>query len=447
MDRLAQIEDRIRQILAEHARFQFTPLMDSASKVFLDLSLELHDLGDFNRMAVLMPKVVLGWRASLFLTKDGATARLVASTNAELMARRADGEEITIRLVDDWYQEGEYYFFPLRNTGEIRPADSGLEHHAVVGLLRIRPGGILKENELFFVHKYADLVALSLVQRLLARKNLQHIAFIKKLVADIGHNVIVPNIFFKVYLRRLKGKMNRLKEIQNELAAASHAPPWSIQDALKEFSDEMANANEGLQEEFDHIQKHYDNTSLFLETLLRQSHFEKGRYVLQKKTCNFRRDIIEPHIDRFAHRLQERNIDVDLSTGGVPDEAIEAVIDVGLISQVFANLLSNAVKYARPVPWGDGERKFIAYGLELLPNAFGPGADGVKLNLFSTGRTVAPEDRDRIFDEGYRGHNVEREPGTGHGLSFVREVVELHGGRVGYEATDKGNNFYFILPK
>jgi signal transduction histidine kinase len=37
-------------------------------------------------------------------------------------------------------------------------------------------------------------------------------------------------------------------------------------------------------------------------------------------------------------------------------------------------------------------------------------------------------------------------PGTGHGLSFIRLVVEMHGGQVGYEPTPEGNNFFFILP-
>jgi signal transduction histidine kinase len=37
-------------------------------------------------------------------------------------------------------------------------------------------------------------------------------------------------------------------------------------------------------------------------------------------------------------------------------------------------------------------------------------------------------------------------PGTGHGLSFVKQVIEIHGGRVGREATAEGNNFFFVLP-
>jgi len=59
---------------------------------------------------------------------------------------------------------------------------------------------------------------------------------------------------------------------------------------------------------------------------------------------------------------------------------------------------------------------------------------------------MSPEQSERLFSEGYRGENSQGEYGTGHGLYFIREVVTLHGGRVGYEATPLGNNFYIILP-
>jgi signal transduction histidine kinase len=256
----------------------------------------------------------------------------------------------------------------------------------------------------------------------------------------------VPNIFFKAYLRRLSGKIDRLVQIQGDLDHLTRNPDPNAWNRIQDLSEEMANANEGLMEEFDHIKKHYVNTSLFLETLLRQSHFEKGRYVLKKKTCNFRKDIIDPQMDQYTPKLKQKGIEVDLSAGGVPDQSIQAVVDVGLISQVFANLLSNAVKYTQTAPRGQAGRKFIAYGLEIVPGAFGPGEDGVKINLFTSGPPLEHRDVRKIFDEGYRGDNVGRERGTGHGLFFVKEVVELHGGRVGCDPSEQGNNFYFILP-
>ncbi|NIN36254.1 MAG: sensor histidine kinase, partial [Gammaproteobacteria bacterium] len=77
----------------------------------------------------------------------------------------------------------------------------------------------------------------------------------------------------------------------------------------------------------------------------------------------------------------------------------------------------------------------------------GPGKDGVKYNVFSTGPHIAPEERERIFDDGYRGSNALDRAGTGHGLNFIKNAVEIHGGAAGYEATQYGNNFYFIIPK
>jgi signal transduction histidine kinase len=88
----------------------------------------------------------------------------------------------------------------------------------------------------------------------------------------------------------------------------------------------------------------------------------------------------------------------------------------------------------------------MAYGRDLLQNYFGLHKDGVKFNVFTTGPHLPPEDVPHIFDEGFRGTNIDGEVGTGRGLFFVRTVVETHGGEVGYQATPGGNNFYFVLP-
>jgi signal transduction histidine kinase len=118
------------------------------------------------------------------------------------------------------------------------------------------------------------------------------------------------------------------------------------------------------------------------------------------------------------------------------------------MAQVYANLLSNALKYAEEMTTHTGERiKYVAYGREIVKDFFGPGRDGIKYNVFSTGHHIPPEERDKIFEDEYRGSNVSNKPGTGHGLAFIKNAVEIHQGVVGYEATQYGNNFYFILPR
>lgn len=420
--------------------------MDSATKVFLDLSLEYQDLNNFYALTVMVLKKTLNWNASLYLDENGASANLVASTDDEKTALLKNNKKIVAPISDKVLHHGDEYLVPMQYR-ESTKQGADFSFNPVVGMLGVKPGIELDDQSISFLNKYADLAALSIVQRLLADKNKQHIAFIKQLVADIGHNVIVPNIFFKAYLRRLHGKIERLRQVEEQFRALSSAPPQVLPFELRDLTAEMAYANEGLAEEFEHIQKHYESTSLFLETLLRQSHFEQGQYVLQKKPCNFKRDIISPQVDRFIPKLKERGIEVDLSAGGVPDQPIEAVVDIGLLSQVYANLLSNAVKYTRSVSQDGMEKKFIAYGLEVIPEVFGEGTEGIKLNLFSTGKRIKSAEGMYIFNEGYRGSNVENERGTGHGLFFVKEVIELHGGRAGFESTDLGNNFFLMLPR
>ena len=122
-------------------------------------------------------------------------------------------------------------------------------------------------------------------------------------------------------------------------------------------------------------------------------------------------------------------------------------VDLGLLSQVFDNLFSNAIKYTTETIDVNGQRrKAMAYGCRDVDDFQDKGKKGVKFNIFSTGEHLNEEEHLTIFKDGVRGVNVGYNPGSGHGLSFIRNVVEIHGGVVGYEAVPGGNNFYFILP-
>jgi signal transduction histidine kinase len=209
----------------------------------------------------------------------------------------------------------------------------------------------------------------------------------------------------------------------------------------------MAGVNRKLVSELAEIEKHHRNMSLFLETLLRRSHFDQGRLTLRTKRCNVHRDVLVPQLERYMDRFRSLGIEVDEQASGIPEEKLISVVDVGLMSQVYANLFSNALKYATEVQTFYGPKKYMAYGHEVIRDFFGSGRSGLKYNVFSTGPHIPPEERTHIFEDKFRGSNSEGRPGTGHGLAFIKNVVEIHGGVVGYEPTQFGNNFYFILPE
>src|SRR5262249_33309345 len=66
-----------------------------------------------------------------------------------------------------------------------------------------------------------------------------------------------------------------------------------------------------------------------------------------------------------------------------------------------------------------------------------------------TGPGIAPEDRERIFQEFEQGEMSPTAPkgGAGLGLSISRRIVEMHGGDLWVESTPGlGSTFFFSLP-
>jgi signal transduction histidine kinase len=343
-----------------------------------------------------------------------------------------------IRLATQPYNEDGSLVIPIRGNLLLVNQLPFYAKDQIIGMLELFPGDAISDRDRFFFEKYANRLGYNVHVKIIARQNIQHIRFINSLVADIEHNVIIPNISLSLYLRHLRKKIQNLKELECVCIIKSDQCP-DHPDAKQVFRALI----EDLEVDYENLEQHYKGVSLFIESLFRLSHFQKGQFVLRRRTTRVTKEIIEPQLNLFIDKLQERHIEIDTGAGVMPDEDLPLSVDKGLMAQVYANLFSNAVKYTRRNYEG---RKYMAYGRDLLKNYFGPGKDGVKFNVFTTGPHLPPEDVPHIFDEGYRGTNIDGEVGTGRGLFFVRNVVETHGGEVGYQATPGGNNLYFVLP-
>jgi signal transduction histidine kinase len=111
--------------------------------------------------------------------------------------------------------------------------------------------------------------------------------------------------------------------------------------------------------------------------------------------------------------------------------------DKSLISQAVRNLVNNAIKYSP-------ERTTITVSTALE-------AEVVRVSVEDRGFGIPQEAIDRVWEKFYRvvreGQEKDEES-TGLGLSFVREVVEQHGGAVDLESeVGRGSNFSFTLPR
>lgn len=102
----------------------------------------------------------------------------------------------------------------------------------------------------------------------------------------------------------------------------------------------------------------------------------------------------------------------------------------------IGNLLSNAVKYGKPGAWIGIEGKTVQ----------GSRSSEIQLTVRDRGQGIDPGDRRHIFEPFYRGVKAReaQTPGTGLGLSLVRQMMEAMGGRVTVQS-EPGNGASFTL--
>ena len=119
------------------------------------------------------------------------------------------------------------------------------------------------------------------------------------------------------------------------------------------------------------------------------------------------------------------------------------VFDGPKLEAVLTNLLSNALRFT---PAG-GE---VTLGWHEAPAT--PAAPaGLELTVRDTGPGIAAEHQPRLFDRFYQGAHPttpNAQPGTGVGLTLVRELTELHGGTVAvHSPAGQGATFTVRLPE
>ncbi len=109
-----------------------------------------------------------------------------------------------------------------------------------------------------------------------------------------------------------------------------------------------------------------------------------------------------------------------------------------LMFRTIENLLNNALKYT---PNGGKVGVTITSYLQWKEGGF------VEISIKDTGIGILEDEIDRIFELYYRGRNHSAQAGVGLGLSFAKQAVEFHGGKILVQSEpQKGSIFSILLP-
>ena len=131
-------------------------------------------------------------------------------------------------------------------------------------------------------------------------------------------------------------------------------------------------------------------------------------------------------------QLQAREKEIDLEVEA-PDRLVVET-DPARVRQVVLNLLSNAVKFTE-----EGR-------VTLTVDRDGSGM--IRVRVRDTGPGIAPEDRERIFEEFEQARSAGGASGTGLGLAISRRLAQLLGGRLELESeVGAGSTFTLTLPE
>ncbi len=146
-------------------------------------------------------------------------------------------------------------------------------------------------------------------------------------------------------------------------------------------------------------------------------------------------DIITDIFEAFKEECKNKNIDLKCTA----DRKLSGFVDAKKIEKILWNLLSNALKFTKK----GGIISLNAEELIIEERRC------LKLEVSDNGIGISKKDKNKIFDRFFKTQNSQsiNQEGTGIGLSIVKELVEMHHGKIQVEsAIGLGSTFTIILP-
>ncbi|HYF91323.1 MAG TPA: HAMP domain-containing sensor histidine kinase [Symbiobacteriaceae bacterium] len=198
--------------------------------------------------------------------------------------------------------------------------------------------------------------------------------------------------------------------------------------ALKAYHETATDRPERLQQVLPGMGRSIDRIEGIITGLLQLARLSEGTG-LELSECDAAEALREllP-----GYRMLARDAGHTLETAGL-DQPLPVRLDRRLLEIALTNLVSNACKFTAP-------------GGVIRIEAGRSGPEAV-IAVSDTGPGIAPDEVERIFERFHRGSDTQTIPGSGLGLSIVKEAAGRMGGRVTlHSEVGKGSRFAVHLP-
>ncbi len=240
--------------------------------------------------------------------------------------------------------------------------------------------------------------------------------------------------FWTLFLH--KRKQQHLVDMKNEfIGNMTHelkTPISTVGVALEAISTLGVSLSEEKRKEYVDISRNeLQRLSLLVDKVLKMASFDNDEVLLKKETIDIN-ESVHQILNSMKLQLQEKQVKWTL------EENAQAIIsgDPVHVSNVIYNILDNAMKYSEQNP-----------KIDILIDEE---EDFYKIEFKDHGKGIPREYQDKVFDRFFRlpsndHHNVK---GHGLGLSYVRDVIVKHDGRIELQSVlGEGSTFIIRLPK
>ena len=237
--------------------------------------------------------------------------------------------------------------------------------------------------------------------------------------------------------KRIEAERERLIEMlsrsNTELDNFAHIASHDLKEPLRAIHNHSKFLLEDFGEKLDESGKNRLNRLAFLTQRMERLiadllYFSRlGREELSVRSTNLN-DIIDDLKATLHDVLEEQNVVIS-----VPEPLPTIECDAVRVTELFRNLVQNAIKY------NESAEKRVEIGHK--------NTDGTVFYVKDNGIGIEEEFHEEVFRIFKRLHSEKvYGGGTGAGLTFVKKIVEQHGGKIWLEsARGEGTNFFFTL--
>lgn len=245
--------------------------------------------------------------------------------------------------------------------------------------------------------------------------------------------IVVFSFGYAIYTIVRQKKLSEIKnDFINNMTHELKTPISTVALACEALRDPDIQSTEVLKDRYlGIIQEENKRLGAQVEKVLQMAVIDRKDFELKKETISLH-ELIDFAISHVKLQLDAKQGNINLKLDAVRDEMYA---DKMHLSHIIINLLDNAIKYS------DGSPEITIATCDK--------SNGIEFIVSDNGIGISKDGLDKIFEKFYRvpTGNVHDVKGFGLGLSYVRDMVEAHGGHISAKSEQKkGSVFTVFIP-